>query len=144
MFEFFLYTLFGLVWKVWLYKKTLKETPSHKNYCNDNYNCYSDTICYISIFDLVVYTVWACLKGVTPYKAFKEESTNKSYFNDNYSAPFACRSFALFSQRRYFVFTYHSISFNRFGFFLFFQIRATSILVRFFGIVIHIFLVQSF
>ena len=41
------------------------------------------------MFDFVVCTVWACLKGVTPYKAFKEESTNKNYFDDNYSAPFA-------------------------------------------------------
>ena len=25
------------------------------------------------LFDFVVYTVWACLKGVTPYKTLKEE-----------------------------------------------------------------------
>ena len=46
------------------------------------------------LFDLIVYTVWACLKGVTPQNTFKEESTNKHYYDDNYSAPFACRSFA--------------------------------------------------
>ena len=47
------------------------------------------------MFDFLVYTVWACLKGVTPYKALKEDSTNKNYCDDSYSAPFACRSFAL-------------------------------------------------
>ena len=47
------------------------------------------------MFDFLVYTVWACLKGVTPYKALKEEPTNKIHDKDNYSAPFACRSFAL-------------------------------------------------
>ena len=48
------------------------------------------------LFDFLVYTVWACLKGVTPYKALKEESTNRNYCDDNYNAPFACRSFAFF------------------------------------------------
>ena len=38
------------------------------------------------ILDLLVYTVWACLKGVTPYNAFKEKPTNKNHYNDNYSA----------------------------------------------------------
>ena len=46
------------------------------------------------LFDFVVYTVWACLKGVTPYKTLKEELNNKNHYDDNYSAPFACRSFA--------------------------------------------------
>ena len=46
------------------------------------------------LFDFLVYTVWACLKGVTPYKTLKEESTNKNHYDDNYSAPL--RSFALF------------------------------------------------
>ena len=45
-------------------------------------------------FDLLVYTVWACLKGMNLYKALKEKSTNKNHYDDNYSAPFACRSFA--------------------------------------------------
>ena len=40
------------------------------------------------MFEFLVYTVLACLKGVNPYKAFKEESTNKNYYDDNYSAPF--------------------------------------------------------
>ena len=39
---------------------------------------YSDTIYYISI-DFLVYTVCACLKGVTPNKTLKEEPTNKHY-----------------------------------------------------------------
>ena len=39
------------------------------------------------LFDLLVYTVWACLKAMTIQKALKEESTNKNYSNDNYSAP---------------------------------------------------------
>ena len=60
----------------------------------DNYNQYSDTIYYISMFQFFVYTVWACLKAVTPYNTLKEESTNKNFYDDNYSAPFACRSFA--------------------------------------------------
>ena len=47
------------------------------------------------LFEFLVYTVWACLKAVTPYNTLKEESTNKNYFDDYYSAPFACRSFAL-------------------------------------------------
>ena len=38
------------------------------------------------MFDFLVYTVWACLKGVTPYKALKEDSTNKNYCDDSYSA----------------------------------------------------------
>ena len=46
------------------------------------------------LFDFVVYTVWACLKGVTPYKTLKEELNNKNHYDDNYSAPFAYRSFA--------------------------------------------------
>ena len=46
------------------------------------------------LFKFLVYTVCACLKGVTPYKTSKEESTNKNHCDDNYSAPFACRSFA--------------------------------------------------
>ena len=41
------------------------------------------------MFDFLVYTVWACLKGVTPNKTLKEEPTNKNHFDDNYSAPFA-------------------------------------------------------
>ena len=47
------------------------------------------------MFDFLVYTVWACLKAVTPYNALKEKPTNKNHYDDNYSAPFACRSFAL-------------------------------------------------
>ena len=43
---------------------------------------------------MLVYTVWACLKGVTPNKTLKEEPTNKNHYDGNYSAPFACRSFA--------------------------------------------------
>ena len=46
------------------------------------------------MFDFLVYTVWACLKAVTPYNALKEEPTNKNHYDVNYSAPFACRSFA--------------------------------------------------
>ena len=37
-------------------------------------------------FDFLVYTVWACLKGVTLYKTLKEEPTNKNHDDDNYSA----------------------------------------------------------
>ena len=37
----------------------------------------------------LVYTVWACLKGMTLSKTLKKESTNKNYYDDNYSAPFA-------------------------------------------------------
>ena len=40
-------------------------------------------------FDFLVYTVWACLKAMTPYKTLKEESTDKHHCKDNYSAPFA-------------------------------------------------------
>ena len=39
-----------------------------------------------SILDLVIYTVWTCLKGVTPYNTFKEESSHKNHYDDNYSA----------------------------------------------------------
>ena len=38
------------------------------------------------ILDLLVYTVRACLKGVTPYNALQEEPTNKNHYDDNYSA----------------------------------------------------------
>ena len=41
------------------------------------------------LFDFLVYTVWACLKGMNLYKALQEESTNKNHYDDNYSAPFA-------------------------------------------------------
>ena len=77
---------------------------------NDNYNYYySDTI-YISndnynlvysdkskfqLFEFLVYTVWACLKGMTPYNTLKEESSRIRHYDNSYSAPFACRSFAL-------------------------------------------------
>ena len=37
-------------------------------------------------FDFLVYTVWACLKAVTPYNALKEEPTNKNHYDNNYSA----------------------------------------------------------
>jgi hypothetical protein len=47
------------------------------------------------LFKFLVYTVWACLKAVTPNNAFKEESTNKNFYDDNYSGIYACRSFAL-------------------------------------------------
>jgi len=42
----------------------------------------------------ILYTVWACLKAVTPNNALKEITTNKYHSDYNYSAPFACRSFA--------------------------------------------------
>ena len=38
------------------------------------------------MFQFFVYTVWACLKAVTPYNTLKEESTNKNFYDDNYSA----------------------------------------------------------
>ena len=34
----------------------------------------------------LVYTVWACLKGMTSYKTLKEEPTNQNHYDDNYSA----------------------------------------------------------
>ena len=37
------------------------------------------------MFELFVYTVWACWKAMTPYKTFKEEPTNKNHNNDNYN-----------------------------------------------------------
>ena len=43
------------------------------------------------MFEFLVYTVWACLKGVILYKTLKEETTNKNHYDDNYKAPFACR-----------------------------------------------------
>ena len=44
------------------------------------------------MFEFLVYTVWACLKGVIIlYKTLKEETTNKNHYDDNYKAPFACR-----------------------------------------------------
>ena len=48
------------------------------------------------LFDFLVYTVWVCLKAVTPYKTLKEESANKNYYDDNYSAPFAMLALSLF------------------------------------------------
>ena len=39
------------------------------------------------MFELFVYTVWACLKGVTPYKAPGDESSHKNHYDDDYSAP---------------------------------------------------------
>ena len=63
----------------------------------DNYNLvYSDTTTTFQLFDFLVWTNWACLKGVTSEKTFKEESTNKNHYDDHYSAPFACRSFVPF------------------------------------------------
>jgi hypothetical protein len=49
------------------------------------------------MFEFLLYTVWACLKGVTPYNTFKEESTNKNHYDDNYNAFHIrdARSFAL-------------------------------------------------
>ena len=41
------------------------------------------------LFDILVYTVWACLKATTQSKTLKEKSTNKNHYDDNYSAPFA-------------------------------------------------------
>ena len=43
MFEFLVYTVWACLKDV-TQSKTLKEKSSNKNYCNDNYNCYSDTI----------------------------------------------------------------------------------------------------
>ena len=62
--------------------KTLKEKSTNKNHYDDNYNCYGDTIqnteiSTFSIFDFVVYTVWACWKAMTPSKTLKEESSSK-------------------------------------------------------------------
>ena len=34
----------------------------------------------------LVYTVWACLKGMTPYNTFKEESSQIKHYDDSYSA----------------------------------------------------------
>ena len=49
------------------------------------------------LFEFLVCTVWACLKGVTPYNTLKEESTNKNHCDDNYSASIRdARSFALY------------------------------------------------
>ena len=39
-----------------------------------------------SILDFVIYTVWACLKGMTLYNTFKEESSHKNYYDEIYSA----------------------------------------------------------
>ena len=39
-----------------------------------------------SLLDLLVYTVWACLKATTLYNTLKEKSTNKNHYYDNYSA----------------------------------------------------------
>ena len=49
------------------------------------------------LFDFLVYTVWACLKGMTPYNTLKKKSTNKNHYDDNYSAFHIrdARSFAL-------------------------------------------------
>ena len=48
------------------------------------------------MFEFFLYTVWACLKGVTPYKALEKESTDKNHCDDNYSAPFAMLAPSLF------------------------------------------------
>ena len=37
------------------------------------------------MFELFVYTVWACLKGITRGKTTKEECIDKKYLNDNYN-----------------------------------------------------------
>ena len=37
------------------------------------------------MLEFLVYTVWACLKGMTLYEKLKEESTNKNHYNVNYS-----------------------------------------------------------
>ena len=55
----------------------------------DNYKLvYSDTTKF-QLFDFLVYTVWACLKGMTPYNALKEKSSQITHYDDNYSAPFS-------------------------------------------------------
>ena len=37
------------------------------------------------MFELFVYTVWACLKVMTQQKTLKEESSQKNHNNDNYN-----------------------------------------------------------
>ena len=37
------------------------------------------------MFDFFVYTVWACLKGMTLYNTLKEKSSYKKYYNNNYN-----------------------------------------------------------
>ena len=37
------------------------------------------------LFDLLVYTVWACLKAMTQQKTLKEKSSPKNHNNDNYN-----------------------------------------------------------
>ena len=38
------------------------------------------------LFDLLIYTVWACLKVVTLYKTLTKKSSHKNHYNVNYSA----------------------------------------------------------
>ena len=35
--------------------------------------------------NILVYTVWACLKAMTQSKTLKEKSTNKNHYDDNYN-----------------------------------------------------------
>ena len=37
------------------------------------------------LFDILVYTVWACLEGMTLYNTLKEKPSNKNYYNNNYN-----------------------------------------------------------
>ena len=49
LFDFLVYTVWACL-KAMTQLKTLKEKSTNKNYNNDNYNLYSDTIYYISIY----------------------------------------------------------------------------------------------
>ena len=74
------------------YSDTIKLSNLKIKHFDDNYNLVIDDTTKFQLFDFLVYTVWACLKGMTPYNTLKEESSHKNHYNDSYSAPFACRS----------------------------------------------------
>ena len=63
------------------YSDTMDRFSTFKHF-DDNYNQYIVTqSTKFQLFDILVYTVWACLKGVTPYNALKEESIHKRGIN---------------------------------------------------------------
>ena len=61
------------------YSDTINISNLKIKHFDDNYNLvYSDTT-KCQLFQILVYTVWTCLKGMTLQKTLKEESTNKNH-----------------------------------------------------------------
>ena len=65
--DFVVYTVWACL-KAVTQSKTLKEKSSNKNYCNDNYNCYSDTIYFqlrSQLFNFLTYMSFKSINALT-------------------------------------------------------------------------------